>query len=102
MSTHEVAEGLIKQGTDESLAYSITTTNWASDPTSPSVAVFDENLMTDVTSIVMPLNSPSVTNDVISLSLLKNLTEGAFYRVEVRFTVDSNIYEAFFRVRGVR
>ena len=94
----EVAEGIQIQGPDESLAYSITTTSWASSPTNPAVVVYDEGA-TDVTSTVMPTNSPSVSGDVISLSLLKSLTSGKEYRVEVKFTVGSNVWECFFLVR---
>ncbi|KKM26007.1 hypothetical protein LCGC14_1589220 [marine sediment metagenome] len=101
MSIREVAEGLLEQGSDESLAYSIATANWASEPTDVSVKVYDENVMVDVTSTVMPANFPSVTDDVISLWRLENLTQGAFYRVEVQFTANGNVYECYFRVRCV-
>ncbi|KKM65393.1 hypothetical protein LCGC14_1491740 [marine sediment metagenome] len=102
MSIREVAEGLLGQGSDESLMYSIDITNWGSDPPSISVKVYDENLMTDVTQTVMPTGSLSVADDIISLPLLKNLTIGASYRVEVLFTIGLNIWQCYFRVRCER
>ncbi|KKK82638.1 hypothetical protein LCGC14_2801380 [marine sediment metagenome] len=95
----EIAEGLQFQGSDERIAYTITTTNWVSSPTSPVVVAFEVGTNQDVTSTVFPSNSPSVSNDVISLSLLRELTQGAEYRIEVKFTVSSSIYECFFLVK---
>ena len=97
----EVAEGLQYQSTDERLAYSITTTNWVSDPTSPVVVVYDETDNSDVTSTVYP-GSTTAANDVITLSLLRDLAEDHMYRIEVKFTVGSSIYECFFRVKCVK
>lgn len=98
----EVAEGLQYQTSDERLAHQITTTKWVSDPTSPVVVAYDEEDESDVTSTVYPANSPSVTGDVITLSLLRDLTAGRTYRIEVKFTVGSNIYECFFLVKCQR
>jgi len=95
----EVNEGLQYQGEDEEIAYSINVSNVGSSPTSPSVGVYD-NTGKDVTSTVMPTNSPSVAGNIITLSPLKNIISGIEYRVEVKFTVGSSIYEHYFRVRG--
>jgi len=94
----EVAEGLQYQTSDEKQAYQITTTNWASDPTSTSVTAYIDSTNVDVTSTVFPTNSPSETGDVISLSLLQGLTRGTLYRIEVQFTVGSSVYECYFKV----
>lgn len=98
----EVAEGLQYQTSDERLAHKITTTNWVSDPTSPAVVAYDEEDNSIVTSTVYNPNSPQASGDVITLSLLKSLTIGHTYRIEVKFTVGSNIYECFFRVKCKR
>ena len=95
----EVYQGLKYQSTDEELIYTITTTNWASTPTSPSVKVFLEDTLVDVTSTVMPTNSPSVSGDVITLSPLKSLSKDQTYRVEVKFTAGGNVWECYFRVK---
>lgn len=98
----EVAEGLRYQTTDERIAYQITTTNWVSSPTSTAVVAYDENDGSNVTSTVFPANSPSESGDVISLSLLRELSLNHTYRIEVKFTVSSNIYECYFRVKCER
>jgi len=98
----EVNEGLQYQSADEELAYSITTTNWASSPTSSSVVAYDENTNTVVTTTVFPTNSPSESGDVITLSLLKALVIGTLYRIEVKFTTGTNIYECYFRVKCIK
>lgn len=99
MAILEVSQGELTQSADESLTYTISTTNWASSPTSPSVQAYDESANNaDVTSTVFPTNSPSVSNDIITLSPLKSLIKGKQYRIEVKFTVSPNIYECYFRV----
>ena len=95
----EVAEGIQYQSSDEKQAYKITTTNWVSSPTSPVVAVFIGTTNEDVTSLVFPVNSPSANLDVITLSLLQNLRKGVIYRIEVRFSVGSSVYECYLRVK---
>lgn len=93
----EVVEGILYQGVDEEISYTLTTTNWGSDPSSISVVVKERD-GTDVTTTVMPTNSPSVAGDVITLSPLKSLTKGKEYRVDVQFTAGGNVWEAYFRV----
>ena len=101
MSILEVTEGIQFQSADESLAYQITTTNWVSSPSSPTFKVYDESVDEDVTSTVCPGSSSEALN-VITLPLLTALTVDHSYRIEVKFTVGSNIWECFFRVRCIR
>lgn len=97
----EAVESPLRQGVDEIVAYSITTTPWGSTPTSISVVVKDvTNSYQDVTSVVMPTNSPTANGDVITLSPLKLLTLGHTYRVEVLFTTGSNTWEPYFIVEA--
>jgi hypothetical protein len=104
MAIREVVypSGPPRQGVDEALSYSIETTHWISTPTSPSVVVYDVTgtARTNVTSTVMPTNSPTVLGDVITLSLLRALTADHTYRVEVQFTASGNLFECFFLVRA--
>ncbi len=92
----EVAEGMRYQTTDEQLIYKVTTTNWGTSPGTLVVAVY--NGTADVTSTVMPTNTPTASGDVITLSPLKSLSNGYVYRVEVKFTSGSNIFECYFNV----
>jgi len=100
MPSREVTEGIQEQGCDEEIAYLITTTNWGSNPTSPSVEVFrDPGNAVAITETVMPTNSPTVDGDTITLSPLKNLSTGVVYRIEVKFSISSNVFECYFKVK---
>ena len=95
----EVAEGMQYQSADEELVYTVTTTNWVSSPTGPSAKAYDETTGgTEVTATVLS-GSASAADDVITLPVLKSLTAGHRYRVEVAWTVSGSVYEAFFRVQ---
>lgn len=98
--SRQVQQGRQLQGADERIAYTITTTPWGTSPSSVSVKCFDvtNGARTDVTSTVFPSNSPSVSGDVITLSLLRDLTVDHDYRVEVQFTSDGNLFEPYFLV----
>ena len=99
----EVAEGAQFQTTNEELCYTITTTNWASTPTSISAVAYDEtDDDEDVTTTVFPTNSPSKSGDVITLSPLKTLTVNHVYRIEVKFTAGGSIWECYFKVMCTR
>ena len=95
----EVSEGKQYQSSNERVPYKITTTNWVSSPTSPSVKAYEVGTGTDVTSTVYPINNPTVSGDVITLSLLKNLTKGAEYKIHITFNVSSTVYECYFMVK---
>lgn len=99
MTSLEVVEGIQEQSASEEITYSITTTNWGSSPSSVSAVAYEEGNTTAVTSIVFPVNSPSVNGDIITLSALKALTRGKTYRIEVKFTSGGNIFECYFRVK---
>jgi len=94
----EVDEGLQYQTTDEELAYKITTTNWVSSPTSPTVVVYDHDTDEDVTADVGAITA-TASGDVITLTVLKDLVKDHLYRVEVKFVVGANTYECYFKVR---
>lgn len=96
-SIREVVQGSQSQGEDEQIVYTIDTANWGGTPTSPAVVVKKSD-GTDVTATVMPTNSPSVSDDVITLSTLKLLTAGIVYRVEIKFTSGGNVLECYFHV----
>jgi len=99
----EVVEGIQYQGVDEQIYYAITTTPWGTSPHTVSMVVKDENAhFADVTSTVST-GSASVAGSVITLPIIKSLTDitsGHFYRVEVKFTSGSNIFECYFRIQA--
>jgi hypothetical protein len=94
-----VVEGTQEQSTDEQIPWSIDTTQWGDDPTSPTAVAVDEYTDETVTSTVFPTNSPSVSDNVITLSPLKSLTKGHTYRIEVKFTISTTVWECYFKVK---
>lgn len=89
------------QGPNESIAYSITTTPWGSGPSSVSCYLYD---VTDTSSDVNVTStklsgSVSTTSDVITTPNVVSLVAGHMYRMDVRFTSGTNIYEAIVRIR---
>ena len=102
MSIREIFEGEQEQGTDESIVYTLNVNNWGSSPSSPSVAVYSlkkdgdyDDIDADVTSTVMPSGSASVNGDVITWPALTSLTKGVTYRMEMKFTISGNVFEAY-------
>jgi hypothetical protein len=98
MDKLEVTEGIQSQSSDEEITRTLTTTPWGSDPTSVSVKAYLERTGADVTTTVFPTNTPSVEGDVITFSPMKSLVKYETYRVEVKFTAESNIWETYFKV----
>ena len=97
--TREILEGPQEQGTEEIIIYTLTVpTTWGTPTGTPTVKVYSyvDQAYTDVTSTVMPTNSPSIASQVITLSPLKLLTTGVLYRVEILFaTSEGDTKEAF-------
>ena len=92
----------IVQGVDEEIVFTLTTTPWGSTPIGVSVKAYDMDVpWTDVSATVLS-GSPSVTDDVITLPILKSLTEGKRYRIEVKFTAGGNVFEPWFEVEAER
>jgi hypothetical protein len=102
MSRRRVLESNLRQGEDEAVAYSITTTPWGSDPSDPQVNVYDVNAnYADVSDACLD-GEAQVFGDVITTPRITNLTAGRTYRVDVQFTVDGNLLEAYFLLRAER
>lgn len=94
--TREVVEGLIDQGEDESVVFSIDVSNWGAGPTGVSVVAKDSG-GNDVSGTVLT-GTASVNANVITLPALHSLSKGTEYRVEVKFTLGSSDLECYFRV----
>lgn len=87
----EVEQGPQSHTTSEELAYKIDVVDWVASPASPVVdRVMDLTTLTDVKATVMPSGLPTVAGAVITLPVLKSLTAGKSYRVEVTFTDGGN------------
>lgn len=96
----EVAEGIQYQGEDEEIVYTISTTNFGSDPSDVSVVVKDvTDDDTDVTDDVTT-GDPSVFGDVITLPTISGLTANNLYRVDIKFSSGSNVFEPYFMIEA--
>lgn len=99
-SIREVVEGLLTQGVDERITYTIDSTPWGDDPTSPTAVIKDEqDSFNDVTGTVAT-GSASANGNIISTPEIYNLSAGKIYRVEVKFSIGGNTLEAFFRIKA--
>lgn len=107
-SIREIREGLQEQGVQEEITYTLTTTAWgAGTPSSVDVkgySVTEGNTESyaDVTSTIFPVNSPTPSSGLITLSPAKSMTENVLYRIEIKFTLSGNIFEAYAYIRCKR
>ena len=93
-----ILESPIHQGEDEQIAYTLTTTPWGSDPSSPALTIKDadgEDVTGDYTS-----GSASASGDVITMPTILDLVAGVQYRLEIKFTSGGNVLEAWAEMRG--
>ena len=94
-----IVESPLYQGVDEQIAYTLTTTNWGSDPSSQSDVIKDKD--GEDQSATCLSGSSSVSGDVITTRTVKSLTAGEVYRLEIKFTVSGNIMEAYVFIRAM-
>jgi len=95
----KIEQSPLYQGEDEQIVYTLTTTPWGSSPTSVVVKIKDTATNTDVSSTCLS-GSASTTGDVITTPIVKSLTAGSLYRLEIKFTVSGNIVEAWTYIAG--
>ena len=109
----EIYEGRQYQGTEEELAYRLDTANWSTTPTSPatpsavSVAIYS---VVDTTGTVVYTDTTvtnlsgaaSVSGQYITTPAVIDLVVGTLYRIEIKFTLETNIWEAYAYIQGER
>ena len=95
-TNREIKESPLAQGADETIVYTLTTTPWASTPTSPSAKIYSfiDDAYTDVTSTNMS-GSASTNGDVLTLPAVGSLVADTRYRMEIQFTVSGSTFEPF-------
>lgn len=100
--TREVVESPLPQGADEQIVYGVDVTNWGNTPTTTSAKIYqvaDDGTLTDVTSTKMT-GATSVGGNIITLPKISSLTSGNQFRVEVKFTIGVNVFEAYFIIEA--
>jgi hypothetical protein len=87
------------QGEDEEIAYLLTTTPWGSTPGTIVVKLYEGNDRTDVSATCLS-GAASALADVITTPVVKSLTAGLQYRLEIKFTCSGNIFEAYCHINA--
>ena len=98
----EVNESPIPQGVDEQISYTLTTTPWGSAPASLVVKLYSiavGGALTDVSATLL-VGVASAMGDVITTPIVTGLTAGTTYRLEIKFTVSGNVFEAYCIIGG--
>lgn len=102
MSILVVEQGTQEQSADEELTYSIDVSNWGSNPSAASAKAYDETTGLDVTEYVLDPTTGAIvdgiSNSTITCPIVKSLVKGHTYRIEVKFTINPNEWECYFRV----
>jgi hypothetical protein len=102
MIEREVVGGRRKQGTDERIAYAVTTTPWGSSPSNPVCKLYDITVAgtrTDVSTAKLT-GSPTINGDVITTPLVYGLEADKLYRLEIQFVIGGNTLEAYMEIAG--
>lgn len=86
-------EGLPQpQGEDEEVTYTLDVTEVGSNPSNVSVVVKRNGV--DVSGDVLD-GTATVSGNIITLPVIASLEAGFDYRVEVKFTLNGNVLEAY-------
>jgi hypothetical protein len=99
----EMNESGLGQGADESLVYTLDVSPWGSGPTGVQVKIYDVTggAYSDM-SQTMLTGVASIAGDAITLPALSGLVPSHVYRLEVKFTIGSNTFEAWCTINGER
>lgn len=99
----EINESGLSQGQDEELVYTLNVSPWGSPPTNVQVKIYDVTggAYSDE-SATMLSGAASVSGDEITLPALSGVEAHHNYRLEVKFTIGSNTFEAWCAIEGER
>ena len=89
----KIIESPLKQGADEQIYYTLTTTPWGSSPSAITI-VLKTAAGADVSATNL-VGSSSVNGNIITTPLVSGLTAATSYRLEIKFTVSQNVVEAW-------
>lgn len=97
-NTREFYNSPLRQGTTEKRAYRCRTLEGMT-PTSVTITVWNETTNADAT-VASTEGTSTVAANVITTLLIKALTAGHVYRVNVQWTSGSEIVNRYFRVEA--
>jgi hypothetical protein len=97
----EMNESGLGQGVDESLVYVLDVSPWGSNPTGVQVKVYDitGGSYSDESEDMLT-GAASVSGNEITLPALSGVEANHKYRLEVKFTIGSNTFEAWCQIMG--
>lgn len=98
MVTRELINSPVRQGSSEKRGYRCRMLEGMT-PTAVTIAVWDETANVDAT-VASTEGTSTVAANVITTKLIKALTAGHVYRVNVEFTSGSEIINRYFRVEA--
>ena len=96
----QVVEGIQGQGEDEQIYYVLDVSNYGDDPTNVVVVVKDMSDGGKVVTDDVTTGSASVSDNEITLPKIHGLTAEHTYRVEVKCTISSNVFEPYFYIKA--
>ena len=98
----QIIETGLKQGADEEIAYTLTTTPWGDSPSSVSVTAYDMSDSFAVVTDDILSGSASNSSTTITTPVVDSLVAGHRYRIEIKFTTGGNILECYFELEAMR
>ena len=101
-SKREFKESPIEQGEDETIAYTVDTTNWGGTPASPActLKILRGSVYYDVSDTNLS-GDPTVAENYIVTSEVTALTRNKEYRLEILWTTpENNVEEAYVRIKA--
>jgi len=98
----QIIETGLKQGADEEIAYTLTTTPWGDSPSSVSVTAYDMSDSFAVVTDDILEGDPSSDTTSITTPVVLDLVAGHKYRIEIMFTTGGNILECYFELEAMR
>lgn len=104
MQEFAIYEGVQLQREAESIRYRVTTTPWASNPSSVSVTLWDmisSTVENNVTSAKVT-GLATVVGDDITLPNVHSLVKGHRYRLDVSFVSDGNTFVIPIIIKAIR
>jgi len=94
---------VIYQGKDESVAYTLDVTPWGDTPTALAVVLYEINPVTGVktdVSVAKLTGAPVAVGNDITTPRVAALDVGAEYRLEIKFVISGNTFEAWAETYG--
>ena len=98
----QIIETGLKQGADEEIAYTLTTTPWGDSPSSVSVTAYDMSDSFAVVTADILSGSASTTSTSVTTPVVLDLVAGHNYRIEIMFTTGGNVLECYFELEARR